>query len=194
LLRATIARATADRWLKAVADDASVYDRFDKALGIAPDRKHLPRLVRLLNRAVRDVMAVTNAAKEKYARARPFQRFALARVCGMAQPSAPDPSPAKRTSYPSGHSSISWAVALVMMEAAPERAQALITRAVEYGDSRVVCGAHFPSDVEAGRLLAAVVVDKLMAVPEFRRDVMCAKREYGAVLAGEKSENLPACQ
>jgi acid phosphatase (class A) len=85
-------------------------------------------------------------------------------------------------------------VALVMMEAAPMQASTLISRAVGYGNSRVVCGLHFPSDVEAGRLIGAAIVDKLLAVPEFRRDLRCAKREYVAVAAGERSEDLPACQ
>jgi len=194
LLRAAMARANEARWQKALADDASVYDRFDAALGVAIDRKHLPRLVRLLNRVADDVIAVTGEAKKRFSRPRPYQRLALARVCGMAAPPKPERAPTKGGSYPSGHSSISWASALVMMEAAPNRAQALITRAVDYGESRVVCGVHFPSDVESGRLLGAAVVDKLFSVPEFRRDLLCAKREVVAVAAGEKSENLPACQ
>ncbi len=194
LLRAANGHASEGRWQRAIDDDASVYDRFDRALGVPPDRRHLPRLIRVLNRVAQDVIASTGEAKKHFARPRPFQRFALTRVCGMKAPPKPEPAPTKGGSYPSGHSSISWAVALVMMEAAPNRAQALIARAVDYGHSRVVCGLHFPSDIEAGRVLGAAVVDRLLAVPEFRRDLICAKREFSAVAAGEKSEDLPACQ
>jgi acid phosphatase (class A) len=194
LLRAMIANGGEARWQKALADDASVYDRFADQLGIMPDRKRLPRLVRLLNRVSEDVLAATSKAKKRHPRPRPFQRFALARVCGEKTPPKPEASPTTGTSYPSGHASLSWAVALVMMEAAPMQAGTLISRAAGYGNSRVVCGLHFPSDVEAGRITGAAIVDKLLAVPDFRRDLRCAKTEYAAVTAGERSEDLPACQ
>jgi acid phosphatase (class A) len=186
--------AGAARWEKAVADDASVYDRFESALGLMPDRKHLPRLVGLLNRVAEDVLAAAAEAKKRFPRPRPFQRFQLTRVCGQAPPPKPETSPATGTSYPSGHAAVSWAAALVMMETRPAQASSLIVRAVGYGHSRVVCGVHFPSDVDAGHLVAVAVIDKLFAVPEFRRDLLCAKQEVQAVAAGQVSADLPACQ
>jgi acid phosphatase (class A) len=193
--RALNARAArAERWAIAIADDKSVYDRFSKEFGVSLDRKTLPRIVRMLNRVSADAFAAAGDAKKQYARPRPFQRFALTRVCGEAQPPKPEAAPTKGTSYPSGHAVVSWALVLVLEEVAPERAQPLIARGLEYGDSRVVCGLHFPRDIDAGRNLASIVVDRLIALPEFRRDVACAKTEVRAVLAGEKSEDLPACQ
>jgi acid phosphatase (class A) len=185
--------ASQARWQRALDDDKSLYDRFDKDFGLPLDRRHLPRLIRLLNRVEADVAAITGDAKKHFARPRPFQRFALKRVCGEATSPKPDPKPAKATSYPSGHASNAWAAVLVLDEIAPERAQPLLMRAADYGESRVVCGAHFPADIEAGRTLAGKLVDKLLTVPEFRRDMVCAKTEYRAVLAGEKSEDLAAC-
>jgi len=192
-LKQATANATDARWQRAVADDASVYDRFEKEFGLALDRRHLPRTIRLLNRVATDTLAVTGEVKKLHPRSRPFQRFALDRVCGEATPPKPEAAPAKATSYPSGHASVSWAAVLVLTEIAPPRAQALLARVVDFGESRVVCGLHFPSDIEAGRVLAGAVVDKLLAVPEFRRDMACAKTEVRAVLAGEKSEDLAAC-
>jgi acid phosphatase (class A) len=192
-LKGSIARAGAERWQKAVADDASVYDRFSEALGLTIDRQTVPQLVRLLNRVSEDALAASGEAKKRFVRPRPFQRFALTRVCGQAKPPKPETAPTQGTSYPSGHAVVSWAAALVMMEAAPANASAIVTRAVSYGESRVVCGAHFPSDIEAGRILGAAVVDKLFTVPQFRRDLQCAKREVQGVMAGQRSEDLPAC-
>jgi acid phosphatase (class A) len=182
------------RWARALADDASVYDRFGKEFGQPLDRKHLPRLIRLLNRVAADVFAAAGEAKKRFSRPRPFQRFALGRVCGEAAPPKPEPAPTKGTSYPSGHAALGWAAVSVLIEVAPDRAQLLVMRAVDYGESRVVCGVHFPSDVEASRMLAGALVDRLLTVPEFRRDLACAKTERRAVLAGEMSEDLPACQ
>ena len=193
LFREINTNAGASRWQTATDDDASVYDRFAVALGVMPDRAHLPTLVRLLNRVADDTLAITGEAKKRFTRPRPYQRIALKRVCGFATPPKSEASPTKGSSYPSGHASVSWAVALVMMEVAPANAQALIGRAVSYGNSRVVCGLHFPADIEAGHFVGAAVVSKLFSDPAFRRDLQCAKREYNAVAAGEKSADLAAC-
>ena len=187
------ANASQARWQLAVDDDKSLYDRFEKEFGLPLDRQHLPRLIRLLNRVEADVGAVIGDAKKHFARPRPFQRLALKRVCGEATPPKPGPAPTKGTSYPSGHAAYSWAAVLVLDEIAPERAQPLLARVADYGESRLVCGVHFPADIEAGRTLADKVVDKLLTVPEFRRDMVCAKTEYRAVVAGQKSEDLAAC-
>ncbi len=186
LFREIRASARDERWKTASEDDASVYDRFAGALGIIPDRAHLPSLVHLLNRVAEDALALTAEAKSRFARPRPSQRFALKHVCGGA-------SSAKSSSYPSGHAALSWTTALVMMEVAPTNAQNLISRAVSYGNSRIVCGLHFPADVEAGHFVGAAIIDRLFADPAFRRDLLCAKREFNAVAAGEKAEDLPAC-
>jgi acid phosphatase (class A) len=188
------AHANAARWQKALLDDASVYDRFSEQLGFTPDRRRMPRFVRLLNRVSEDAFAAAGEAKKVYPRSRPFQRFQMTRLCGQAQVPKPEASPSGGTSYPSGHAVVSWAVALVMMEAVPSGAQSIVLRAADYGESRVVCGLHFPSDIDAGHLLATAVVDKLFALPEFRRDFQCAKSELQSVAAGMRAEDLPACQ
>ena len=185
---------SAERWTRAVADDASVYDRFEKQLGFTVDRRRMPRFVRLLNRAAEDVFAATANAKERYSRPRPFQRLPVRRVCGQSSAPKPEANPTKGTSYPSGHAAVSWASALIMVEASPQSAQAIVARAVDYGYSRVVCNVHFPADVQAGQVLATAVVDKLFANAEFRRDFMCAKKELQSVAAGMRAEDLPACQ
>lgn len=187
------ASASAARWEKAVADDASVYNRFSEALGLPIDRSHLPRLVRLLNRVSVDALAAAGEAKKHYPRPRPYQRFQIKRMCGQATPPKPETKPTTGTSYPSGHAAVGWAVALVLMEVVPSQMNPLMNRAVEYGQSRVICGVHFTSDVEAGRLVGAALLDKLATLPEFRRDVACARREYKGVAAGERSEDQAAC-
>jgi acid phosphatase (class A) len=193
-VRAMNANAKAERWERALLDDASVYDRFAQQLGATPDRRRFPAFVRLLNRVSDDALAASGEAKKRFPRARPFQRFQMTRVCGQARAPKPEASAVGGTSYPSGHAAVSWAVALVMMEASPSSAQAIVARAVDYGYSRVVCGLHFPSDIDAGQRIAAAVADKLFALPEFRRDFMCAKRELQSVRAGMRAEDLPACQ
>lgn len=194
LFRELTSRVSAERWERALADDASVYDRFEKQLGFKPDRRRMPRFVRLLNRVAEDVSAATADAKQRFTRARPFQRLAVSRACGQSSLPKPDAAAGNGTSYPSGHAALSWATALVMIEAAPQSAEAIVLRAVDYGQSRVVCNAHFPVDVQAGQILATAVVDKLFANADFRKDFTCAKKELQAVAAGMRAEDLPACQ
>jgi acid phosphatase (class A) len=136
-------------------------------------------MIRLLNRALQDVSATTFAAKDHFSRPRPFQRNQLQRVCGRDKPPAPDANPTSGNSYPSGHSSYGWATAMILARLAPDRAEALFARASEYAESRLVCGVHFPSDVTAGKLVAAAVVTSLDADPAFRSDLARARAELG---------------
>src|SRR5579863_1878462 len=146
--------ATSPRWAAAEADSASVFDRFSDSFGDSIDRKHAPLLVNLLTRVMRDVSKPTFDAKDFYQRPRPFQRIGLPKICGTATPPKPEAHPTMGSSYPSGHAAYGWAVALVLAQVAPGHAGAVLARGMDYGASRVICGVHFPTDVEAGRLLA----------------------------------------
>jgi acid phosphatase (class A) len=86
-------------------------------------------------------------------------------------------------SYPSGHASIGWAWALVLAEAAPERADAIFARGLAYGRSRVVCGVHWQSDLEAGRIIGAATVSRLRSNPVYVAQVAEARREIAAARA-----------
>jgi hypothetical protein len=69
------------------------------------------------------------------------------------------------------------AFALVLTEIAPQRANALLGRGYAYGQSRVICGVHWQSDVEAGRVVAAATVARLHADPVFRAQLDAAREE-----------------
>lgn len=94
-------------------------------------------------------------------------------------------------SYPSGHAAIGWAWGLVLAELAPERAPALLARGRAFGESRAVCGLHHPSDVAAGRDIAAGVVARLHADPVFRADMERARSAMAAAPA--PASPAPAC-
>ena len=81
-------------------------------------------------------------------------------------------------SYPSGHALRGWAMALLLAEVNPAAQEALLKRGYEYGQSRVIVGAHWQSDVDAGRLIAAACVARLHADPDFRELMRQAKEEY----------------
>ena len=74
----------------------------------------------------------------------------------------------KSGSYPSGHTAIGWAWALVLCEIAPEQTEAILARGRAFGESRMVCNVHWQSDVIEGRFMGASVVARLHAEPQFR--------------------------
>jgi acid phosphatase (class A) len=56
----------------------------------------------------------------------------------------------------------------------------LFARALLYQESRLVCGMHFPSDIEAGHEVAIAVVSHLDASREFQSDLAKARKEHNA--------------
>jgi undecaprenyl-diphosphatase len=88
---------------------------------------------------------LVQAMKRTVGRGRP------SRVHDLAVIREPD-----RFSFPSGHATASLAVALSYAVAFPLLAEPLVLLALLVGYSRVRLGVHYPSDVLAGQLLAAV--------------------------------------
>lgn len=60
---------------------------------------------------------------------------------------------------------------------------AILSRGRAFGESRVICGFHWPSDVIEGRFIGAGTVARLQADPVFRAEVKAAKAELAAVRA-----------
>jgi acid phosphatase (class A) len=151
---------------------------FACALDTAVPQADTPRLYQLLRRAMSDAGAATGAAKDKYQRARPF----MANKQPTCTPGAEE-SLAHNGSYPSGHTSIGWTWALILSEIAPEQSDAILARGRAFGQSRLICNAHWDSDVIEGRFVAAGVVARLHADPTFRADLDQAKGELAAARA-----------
>jgi acid phosphatase (class A) len=89
----------------------------------------------------------------------------------------------KDGSYPSGHAALGWAWALVLAEASPAQTNVLLARGHAFGQSRVVCGVHWQSDVDAGRLMGSATVARLHADPVFQAQLKAAAAEINAARA-----------
>ncbi|MEI7761631.1 MAG: phosphatase PAP2 family protein [Comamonadaceae bacterium] len=173
---ATVLLRNTPRWVLA-ADDAvlsfpKAADAFACAVDapIGPDTT--PHLTILLRRSMVDAGLSTYGAKDHYKRTRPF----VANKTPSCSP-AEEVALAKDGSYPSGHAALGWAWGLILAEMAPERANALIQRGYEFGQSRVVCGVHWQSDVNQGRVIGAAAVARLHADPVFRAQFDEAAKE-----------------
>lgn len=72
---------------------------------------------------------------------------------------------------------------MILTEIVPDRTNPILTRGYAFGESRVICGAHWQSDVAAGRIVASGVVARLHADPEFCTQVEAAEAEITAARA-----------
>ncbi len=66
-------------------------------------------------------------------------------------------------SYPSGHTTYGYTGAVVLAVLVPERYSEMMVRAAEYGNDRIIIGAHYAMDVIAGRTLALYDMAHLLA-------------------------------
>lgn len=170
------------RWLQAAADADLRFPRspglFACALGQAVSEKDTPVTYRLLQKSLPDLAMPTRQVKDLYRRSRPF----LVNGGGTCTPDD-EGYLAKNGSYPSGHAAIGWGWALILAEAAPERADMLLQRGAAFAESRVVCNVHWNSDVFQGRMMAAALVARLHGNEAFRADLAAARTELAR--AGE---------
>lgn len=167
------------RW-ELAARDADLYfpaaaAAFSCSLGIQISEEETPRLYTLLRRTLTDAGLATYKAKEHFKRRRPFLMNGQP-IC------TPDEQEDLTTdwSYPSGHTSVGWAWALILSEIAPNQQDQILQRGREFGKSRNVCNVHWYSDVQAGLLMGAATVAQLQANPVFRADLRAAAAEVKA--------------
>lgn len=170
------AASVAEREQTKVDDGIEDPSVFDAAIASGISLRRLPRTWALLTRVANEADAVASLAKHRFDRTRPWG------VDPSIVPCDAGPGRTPAFSYPSGHAMLGYSVGLVLAEVLPDRAPAILARARDYAFERVVCGAHFPSDVEASHVLASIIVERLEAVPAFRSDVEAAKVELKAAL------------
>ena len=170
------------RWDLAAEDAELMFPEaagtFSCALGIPITEQETPHLYMLLRRTLADAGLSTYTAKNHYQRKRPFMK-------NNEPTCTPDEEEhlMKDGSYPSGHTAIGWAWALILTEIAPERADTILARGRAFGESRNICNVHWHSDVVEGRFMGAAAVARLHADPAFRAEIEAAKNELAAVRA-----------
>ncbi|MDO4642567.1 MAG: phosphatase PAP2 family protein [Cardiobacteriaceae bacterium] len=153
---------------------AGVPQAFSEAFGLNITETDTPEIYTLLRNFREDAGELsTRAAKQHYMRIRPFAFF-NEHTCRQDD----EEKLSKNGSYPSGHTAIGWASALVLAEINPARQQEIFERGFEMGQSRVICGYHWQSDVDAGRLVASAVVATLHTKPAFIQQLEKAKAEF----------------
>jgi acid phosphatase (class A) len=164
-------KAQSDR---AVADDAEDVWRFADAVNNPSFTKEkLPVFTAFFDRIVATEPAVVDPAKDTWKRPRPY--IADSRV---------NPLLKKKTSgaYPSGHTTVGTLMALVLADMVPELRGAVMARAAEYADNRMVAGMHYASDLDAGKRAATAILAVLQTKASFLKAFQAAQAEVRTVL------------
>lgn len=111
-------------------------------------------------------------------------------------------------SYPSGHTTYGYTGALILAILVPERYQQMIARGAEYGNDRILVGAHYAMDVIGGRTLALYDMAHLLAndpdyagqslkkapvIKDFQSAVKRARADVTSVLRAACGNTIEVC-
>jgi acid phosphatase (class A) len=167
------AARTAERLEQAKHDDEvedvrSIADVFGPAFNL----ERFPATARLFADLHNEDGVAAKEAKTYFKRERPFLNDKALDVC--------DDGHDRKNSYPSGHATMGYSAAAVLANLMPGNAQVILARASDYAESRLYCGVHYRADIEAGQVLGAVLVAKLMTKPAFQAELEAARAELTA--------------
>ena len=154
---------------------------FSGAFGRKLSRETTPKTLHLLERSIRTFRLGATRPKATYMRLRPF-------VFHREGTLIPEYEEEERRSgsYPSGHTVRGWGMALVLAELNPARQDTLLKAGYEWGQSRVIAGYHWQSDVDASRLLSSATFARLQASAAYQEDLAAAREELQALSAAER--------
>jgi len=148
---------------------------FKPAIGDFFQPGKFPKTEAFFHRVQTDAEAVTDNAKNFYKRPRPY----------VVDPSLASGKMEKSFSYPSGHSTESMVLALVLADLFPDKHDAIIAKARSIGWHRVEIARHYMTDIYAGRVLAQAIVSQMKENDAFQKDFSEAKAEMAAAQAAK---------
>jgi D-alanyl-D-alanine dipeptidase len=157
----------------AVWDYDSLFAIFSVPFGLEISKEGTPEIYKFLINSLSTIDQTRVKPKAFYHRKRPFERFHehMLTINEEAELSG-------EGSYPSGHSQRGYAAALLLSEINPANTDTIMSRGFMYGESRVIAGAHWQSDVDASRLCAAIGFARLNTSPAFLEQLGKAQEEF----------------
>ena len=162
--------APADEKAAAFSEKKFTIFNFTPAVGDFFQADKLPKTTAFFHRVQTDAESVVDNAKDFYKRPRPY----------VIDPSLAVGKLETSFSYPSGHSTETMTLGLILAEVFPEKRDAIIAHSRLMGWHRVEIGRHYPTDIYAGRVLAQAIVRDMDANPDFQRDLAEVKAEVAA--------------
>lgn len=148
-------------------------DIYSEPFGLRISKENTPEIYALLERLLATTRLCNQKSKSRLMRIRPFVQF-----------NEPTPVPedeerlSTNSSYPSGHTTMGWAIALVLSAINPARQNEILKRGFEYGESRVIVGFHYQSDVNDARIITSALVNRLYTKNDFTTQLQKARDEF----------------
>ena len=143
---------------------------YTAAVGEYFQSNNLPKTAAFFGKVQLDAETVTDLGKDFFQRPRPF----------TTEPSLANGKLEKSFSYPSGHSTESMVLALVLADLLPDKHDVILAHARLIGWHRVQIARHYPSDIFAGRVLAQAIVKQFQKSDAFQNDFAAVKAELAA--------------
>ena len=146
---------------------------FSKPFGMTISRETTPAIYKMLLKAIPTLRLSAVHPKETYMRKRPYVRM------NETTPVPQEEEELRNSgSYPSGHTIRGWGMALLLAEINPAAQDALLKLGYEWGESRVILGYHWQTDIDAAIALASASYARLHTSQEFLDDMAKAREEY----------------
>jgi acid phosphatase (class A) len=176
----------------AVADVQQSCGRFSDALGEDLTSQRDASVLAFLDQTASRGALISGPAKRFWKRTRPYAFSAQVERLGDMSPQSASP-PAidvggtalarkqitadtlAHSSYPSGHATFGTVCTILLVAMVPEKRAALFARNLDYEHSRMVMGAHFPSDLEAGRIAGTLAAELLLQDRQVQRQLAAAR-------------------
>jgi acid phosphatase (class A) len=150
--------------------------------GLKISKEETPAIYEVLTRGITTIENIRFRPKAHYFRIRPFAYFKEPSIFPQD-----DEWLSGEGSYPSGHTIRAWACALLMAQINPASAEAVFARAWLSGESRVISGCHWQSDVDASRPVAGIGFSRLQSSEKFLYDMARAQAEFRRLKNAGKS-------
>ena len=168
--RAAIARRDA------VWSYEALFAEFNVPFGLTISKTETPEIWKLLETSLVTTDQMRVEPKAFYKRMRPYVRFHEHILTYDAEEDEVELG--REGSYPSGHTMRGWTPALLLAELNPAAADTLYARGWMYGESRVIVGAHWQSDIDNTRVAASIGFAALHTSAEFREQMAKAQAEF----------------
>lgn len=167
------------RAAQAIADaslaDDDVIGGFAASTGVDISSNALPQVVRLLKIVKSTLSEQAATMKTMWSRTRPYVHMGDTTLI---------PGDEERyrnvSSYPSAHAMVGWGIALALTEVMPAVQNLALKRGYEYGRSRVIAGYNYPTDVQAGQVMAACMLTMMRNDQRFNSLLEAAKQEFAS--------------
>jgi acid phosphatase (class A) len=144
---------------------------FAGVLGAGFSAENAPATFALAAKVAQASEAYVRSAKRQFHRPHPYQADAT------LHPACKPKKPVADESYPSGHALRGWLLGLTLADLISEKRERILSRAEDYARNRLVCGVHYPSDIEASKQLALALYAQMARQGEFLMQQAAARTE-----------------